>query len=116
MQASARQYHEMWSRSAQPMDLNVKTSLWMIVAGTCARKDWAGYIAFLGFGVVGYPSFSALLVLGCIAVLLIVALLRVACTYFYIRQKLERLHLRQPANEAENLEKYCDTHIRGIFG
>jgi len=91
-------------------------SLWVAVALTCMRKDWFGYAVFLGMGVVTYPSFSITLVLLCLAVLTIVAAVRIALTYLHVRSKLNEVAVDQRVSDTSGVAKFCDAHIRGVFG
>ena len=91
-------------------------SLWLAVATTCLRKDWFGYAVFLGVGIVGYPDLSVLLIVGCLAVLAIVAAVRIIVTYFHIRHRIEEIPGDLRAEQAGDLSRFCDVHIRGVFG
>lgn len=91
-------------------------SLWLAVAWTCLRKDWFGYAVFLVMGVVTYPSFSIELVMLCVAVLASIAAVRVAATYLHVKGKINAVPVDRRADETGDLAKFCDAHIRGVFG
>ncbi len=92
------------------------SSLWLAVAWTCLRKDSIGYAFFLVIGIVGYPSFSIQLILLCLAVLASVAAVRIALTYLYVRGRIDAIPEGRRISEAGDLMKFCDAHIRGVFG
>ncbi len=91
-------------------------SLWLAVAMTCLRKDWFGYAVFLGMGIVGYPQFSVLLVVGCVAVVAIVAFVRISVTYLHIKRRIDEIPADRRTHETGDLAKFCGAYIRGVFG